>query len=552
MRKSFSLTVFFLCLLFVFSAAQAETSASNADIQKKVENLESLLQNAKSLSRMIAATREVLQSPQGMGRENELRARIEDLTEKLAETETSLDRLSSGVDLGVFQEEVKQEVDWSRELREMLEPLIREIKKMTSRPREIEKLRDELARCDAQMEMVERANANLLLLISHTTAPQLTEKLNGIVRDWQNRGSEIRTQKTIVSSRLEKLTGEKRSLSESFRVLFGTFFRSRGLNLFLALFAFAFVWVGLHFLYKAIQKLSPFHKRDRAIPIRIFDLVYVVFTVLLSFLALLAVLYSFGDWVLLSLTIIFLLGVGWVSKKALPRFWNQATLMLNFGTVREGEMIVYKGIPFEVISIHFHSLLENRVLGDKPLRIHINDLMDLRSRPIAENEPWFPSKAGDWVKLADGTYGEVLAQNVDMVRIRLLGGASKFYSTADYLAQTPMNLSSGFRLQVGFGIDYLHQEIATKEVPAVLEKAIREELEREGHGESIERIRVEFKEAGASSLDMAVLAEFNGRAESRFWSLERAIQRICTDVCTRQQWIIPFQQVTVHMPEPQQ
>ena len=82
----------------------------------------------------------------------------------------------------------------------------------------------------------------------------------------------------------------------------------------------------------------------------------------------------------------------------------------------------------------------------------------------------------------------------------------------------------------------------------MLEKAIVEELEREGYKESIEGIRVEFKEAGASSLDMAVLAEFKGRAESQFWVLERAIQRICTDVCTRHQWVIPFQQVTVHMP----
>ena len=327
-----------------------------------------------------------------------------------------------------------------------------------------------------------------------------------------------------------------------------TFFKSRGLNLLIALFSFAFVWVALHFLYKLIQRFSPFHRKGRAFAVRIFDLVYVVFTVIFSFLALLAVLYSFGDWVLLSLTIIFLLGVGWASKKALPRFWSQATLMLNFGTVREGELVVYKGIPFEVVSINFHTLLENRELGGKFVRVHINDLMELRSRPIAENEPWFPSKPGDWVRLADGTYGEVHVQTVDTVKMRLKGGAYKFYGTADYLSQSPVNLSSGYRLLVTFGIDYRHQEIATQEVPAVLEKAIVEALEQEGYKESMERIRVEFKEAGASSLDLAVLAEFNGRADSKFWSLERSIQRICTDVCTRHQWVIPFQQVTVHMP----
>ncbi len=507
-----------------------------------------MLQTSKNLSRMISATREVLQSPQGQGREKELQAKIDELRSKLKETETRLDQLSAGVDLGVFHEQGERKVDWGTELREMLEPLIREMKRMTSRPREIERLRDEIQQYDLQLATIEQANANLLLLISHTTDPQLTEKLNAVARTWQNRGVEIRAQRAIVSNRLEKIVGEKKSLSQSFRELFGTFFKSRGLNLLIALFSFAFVWVVLHFFYKVIQRLSPFHRKGRAFAVRIFDLVYVLFTVILSFLALLGVLYSFGDWVLLSLTIIFLLGVGWASKKAIPRFWNQATLMLNFGTVREGEVVVYKGIPFEVISINFHTLLENKELGGNFVRVHINDLMELRSRPIAEKEPWFPSKSGNWVRLADGTYGEIYAQTVDTVKMRLKGGAYKFYNTADYLSQSPVNLSSGFRLLVTFGIDYQHQDIATKEVPGVLEKAIVEALEREGYKESMERIHVEFKEAGVSSLDLAVLAEFNGRAESKFWSLERAIQRICTDECTRHNWVIPFQQVTVHMP----
>jgi hypothetical protein len=541
------LAIFLLCLFFYSLSVQAEDSLSDTNIKNKVEELETLLQTSKNLSRMISATREVLQSPQGAGREMELQESIDELTLKLLETETSLEQFSAGVDMGVFQEDVKGDVEWSQELREMLEPLMREMKKMTSRPREIENLRDEMVRYDMQLATIETANANLLSLVSHTSDPQLTEKLNTIVRSWQNRGMEIRTQRAIVSSRLDKITGEKKSLSESLRELFRTFFKSRGLNLLVALFSFAFVWVALHFFYKLIQRLSPFHKKGRAFVVRIFDLLYVVFTVVFSFLVLLGVLYSFGDWVLLSLTIIFLLGVGWVSKKALPRFWSQATLMLNFGTVREGEVVVYKGIPFEVISINFHTLLENRELGKNLIRVHINDLMELRSRPMTENEPWFPSKPGDWVSLDGGAYGEIVAQTVDMVKMRLKGGACKFFNTADYLSQSPVNLSSGYRLQVTFGIDYQHQDVATNEALSVFEKEIVEELEREGYRKSIERIRVQFKEAGASSLDVAVLAEFNGHAQSKFWALERSIQRICTDVCTRHQWVIPFKQVTVHM-----
>jgi energy-coupling factor transporter transmembrane protein EcfT len=276
-------------------------------------------------------------------------------------------------------------------------------------------------------------------------------------------------------------------------------------------------------------------------------LLYIVFTVVLSFFVLLGVLYSLGDWVLLSIAIIFVLGIGWASKHTLPRFWNQATLMLNFGSVREGEVVIYKGIPYEVISVNIYSQLENKDLEDGFIRLHINDLVELRSRPMFKNEPWFPSRRGDWVKLNDGTYGEVVGQTPDMVKLKLLGGAHKFYKTSDYLSQSPTNLSAGFRIPVTFGLDYQHQDIIIQEVPGIIERAITEGLSEAGYGNSIEKIRVEFKEAGPSSLDIAVLAEFNGNAGARYRALERAIQRICVDTCNLHHWIIPFQQVTVHM-----
>ena len=241
------------------------------------------------------------------------------------------------------------------------------------------------------------------------------------------------------------------------------------------------------------------------------------------------------------------MGIVWASKQALPRFWNQAALMLNFGAVREGEVVVYKGIPYEVASINMNSKLENRALENGFVRLRIDDLMELRSRPMVENEPWFPSRTGEWVHLADGTYGSVAVQTPEMVTLKLKGGALKYYATSEYLAQSPTNLSGGYRLTGIFGLDYQHQGIATREIPEIIQKAVTEALDQSGHRGLVERVRVEFREAGASSLDMAILAEFNGKAGSQYWVLERAIQRICVDVCNQHGWVIPFQQVSVHM-----
>ena len=539
----------FILFFFILAGPYPYSSAfaSQTDAQVSIQNLESLVQSMNNLSRMISATQDVMKSSDGIGREKELRAQLGELQTKLQVMEGSFEQLSAGMGLDALKKEKQTGVDWNRELTDFLAPIMSQVRKMTSRPRQIEALRNEVAQYHAQLRMTQEAQKRLILLVSQAGNPQLIEKLGKLTRSWENQENQVRARMAVSEKALEKAMGEKKSIGRSFQELLEFFFQSRGRNLVLALLAFAVIFGCLHYLHKLIFHLSPFHKKGRSFGVRVFDLFYRVFTVIISAFVLLGTLYFLGDWLLLSLAIIFVMGIAWASKQALPRFWSQATLMLNFGAVREGEVVVYKGIPYEVGSINMNSKLENEALENGFVRLHINDLMKLRSRPITENEPWFPSRSGDWVILADGTYGSVVAQTPEMVNLKLKGSALKYYSTTDYLAQSPTNLSSGYRLTGIFGLDYRHQGIATGEIPKIIQEAVTVELAKAGHGNHIERIRVEFKEAGASSLDMAILAEFNGEAGSKYWVLERAIQRICVDVCNLHDWVIPFQQVSVHM-----
>ena len=539
----------FILFFFILAGPYPYSSAfaSQTDAQVSIQNLEALVQSMNNLSRMISATQDVMKSSDGIGREKELRAQLGELQTKLQVMEGSFEQLSAGMGLDALKKEKQTGVDWNRDLADFLAPIMSQVRKMTSRPRQIEALRNEVAQYHAQLRMTQEAQKRLILLVSQAGNPQLIEKLGKLTRSWENQENQVRARMAVSEKALEKAMGEKKSIGRSFQELLEFFFQSRGRNLVLALLAFAVIFGCLHYLHKLIFHLSPFHKKGRSFGVRVFDLFYRVFTVIISAFVLLGTLYFLGDWLLLSLAIIFVMGIAWASKQALPRFWSQATLMLNFGAVREGEVVVYKGIPYEVGSINMNSKLENEALENGFVRLHINDLMKLRSRPITENEPWFPSRSGDWVILADGTYGSVVAQTPEMVTLKLKGSALKYYSTTDYLAQSPTNLSSGYRLTGIFGLDYRHQGIATGEIPKIIQDALTVELAKAGHGNHIERIRVEFKEAGASSLDMAILAEFNGEAGSKYWVLERAIQRICVDVCNLHDWVIPFQQVSVHM-----
>ncbi len=550
MRKIIFLFVLLLTLALPLPSPHAESPDDQGEYQKKIRILQSLLESITDVSERIAATQKILQGPGGLGREQRLRQEIDELSTKLRDMEETFDQLATDVGFRAFEEKKRAEVDWNQEFKELIGPVLREVKKMTSHPRELERLRTKIDLYKSQLELTQKAIKNLANLQSHVKSPQLIEKLKKVMGMWQDRRLEISTQMNIAIQRLEERLEKKKPISQTIQELLQMFFKSRGRNLLFALMAFAFVWVALHYLHKLIRTFSPFHRVGRSLSVRAFDMLYIIFTMGVSLLALLGVLYSFGDWVLLSLAIIFILGVGWASKQALPKFWSQVTLMLNFGSVREGEVVMYKGIPYEVSSINIYSELVNRKLGGGFVRLHLKDLVELRSRPVFENEPWFPSECGDWVRLADGTYGEVVGQTPDLVEVRLLGGASRTYKSTDYLAQSPVNLSCGFRIPVTFGIDYGHQAIITREIPEIIERAVTEGLRAEGFADSIVGITVRFKEAGPSSLDLAVLADFNGSAGSRYADLERAINRICVDTCNLRHWVIPFQQVTVHMAKP--
>ncbi len=58
---------------------------------------------------------------------------------------------------------------------------------------------------------------------------------------------------------------------------------------------------------------------------------------------------------------------------------------------------------------------------------------------------------------------------------------------------------------------------------------------------------VQFKEAGASSLDLLVVTTFPGKwAITSYFAIGRTLQRIIVDACTQQGWGIPFPEITVH------
>ena len=86
----------------------------------------------------------------------------------------------------------------------------------------------------------------------------------------------------------------------------------------------------------------------------------------------------------------------------------------------------------------------------------------------------------------------------------------------------------------------------TTRIPEILHRYIQQRAEQEGYGVQLLNLRVEFAQAGNSSLDLAVIADFKGELADLYNRLRRAIQRWCVDACSEYGWEIPFPQMTLH------
>lgn len=516
----------------------------------KLTALESITRTVEILRKDIEKQQKSLQIAETADQKSRIISEINKLSERLGALERDYEDIATGIDLDLFTTPARKGFDWQEEIDELLGPIIQEMKSITARPRAIEKLRSEIAYYEKRLPLAQEAEENVRRLAAEAGEGKPREELKELHRKWGNLAERLASQLAVTKYQFNEKLGEKRSFLESAQEIAKIFFKSRGKNLLLALLAFFTAFMLLRAFHSVVVRISPLHKAEkRSYFVRFADLLYHLFTFIGAVTAMLAVLYVAGDWVLLGIALLFLFGVAWAARMGLPRFWEQCKLLLNLGTVREMERVVYNGIPWRVDSLRLYTTLVNPELKGGMIRLPIRELMDLHSRPYEHDEPWFPSKEKEWVILTDGTIGKVATQTPEMVQLVLKGGSRKTYTTKAFLNLSPDNISTDFRICSTFGIDYRHQAISTREVPDKLKESLLEGLTSAGHGDNIINLDVEFKEAGSSSLDVEVLADFSGRAAKDYDILARAIQRIAVDACNRYGWIIPFTQITLHTGE---
>lgn len=536
--------VLFFCV-FVVSHALADVVEQEAKAENSVVSaLAALIDSIEDIKKEIADKEKEQRAIRNEDQKEELRLLIKDLYHKIEEYEKNFERVATRVEWTDLESESQQDFDWQKEIREIFQPVVNGLKKITERPMQIEKLRTELNFHQIQLKNTQNAIENIQALIPQTEDKNIIKRIKPIQTRLVNRERQIQNQINITSHNLDERLQQKPSIWYSGQHVLRIFFKSRGRNLILAILSFVSVFLFFNLSYRFFKRILPIYRSEhRPFYLRLFEVIYQFLTYIIAIFTLLIVLYVLNDWILLSLVFIFSLGIAWAAKQGLAQFWEQTKIMLNIGAVRENERILYNGVPYRVCSLSLYSKLENPNLSTPRIRVPLKDLIGKTSRPSTKDEPWFPCKSEDWVLLSDGTVGRVGSVSQEFVQL-FLGALPKFYPTQTFLGLTPSNLSKGFFITSTFGIDYAHQHICTKEVPQKLKEMLTMRLAQEEFSEEITDVIVQFKEAASSSLDLLMIALFTGKAAPFYFKISRLLQQIAVEAANIHGWNIPFPQVT--------
>lgn len=554
MSKIFSILLVFYCvgLNCIVNAAPPEGESDVAVTATVQENnakaLLSLLDLEISIKNRIKDREKQLKEEKSPLAQQRIKEEIANLDKNLSEASADFERLATGIDPATFSEKRKDTFSWEEELTSLVKPAIRELKNLTITARERTTLQADIARLKELEPIAESALQKLELQIAGTSNTALKKDLTRLLPEWKNLNNELRSKLSVLESELSSLEAKEKPFIADLQESTGHFFKNRGLYLAQALVVFFLTLLLFSLVYRLIQRFIPaFGKQHRSFVIRLFDIFYRIVTVVAACLSLFIVFYLVEDWTLLSLLVVLFIAVLWTFRIVLPKFFVQVKLLLNIGSVREGERIMLHGVPWRIENINIFTTLENPDLNIK-LRLPIEKLTEHCSRQPGVDATWFPCRKNDWVLLSDASLGKAISVSHELVTLLERGGARKTYQTADFLALAPKNLSMNFRIKEFFGLSYDVQGQLGEVIPT-LHKYIVNRFELEGYSDRVLDMQVMLNQAGASSLDLAIIVDFKGSAAPLYNRLRRCIQGYCVDACSENGWEIPFPQLTIHKPD---
>lgn len=472
---------------------------------------------------------------------------LDELGTDLKQLRKSLEQAAIGsVDTSVFNE-TDTSFDWQVELSQILLPIVDNLKALTEKPRRISSLLSSVERLSKQREVIETAMGNIDEELAAIEEPDLKASLGAIRKSWKRRLTENEQNTKLAKLQLSELQNSDTKWWQSAQIAIVEFAKGRGLTLFLAFCFAVVVWHGLKFLFNLfLTKKSFADQQEFRTRKRLAQYVFRAVSFIIVLIVVVAVFYVRGDVLLMGLAIIGVVGLALGLRQAVPRFYREARLLLDLGSIRENERVMYNGLPWQVVSLNVHSVLRNPELTGI-VRLPLDQMGALVSRP-AGKEPWFPASKNDYILLENGLFRQVVRLTPEVVELQSGGGTITSVPANEFYHWTFENMSRGesYAIPAVFGIDYQMQDISLSKVAPRFREAVEHAIKHSDYGQWLKQVQVEFKSAGSSSLDFWIYVTMQSTAATGMFKIERMIQQACVKVCSEEGWGIPFPHVTVH------
>ena len=138
---------------------------------------------------------------------NTLKLELDELGKQLNENETGFERIATGIDVELFKKTKPQPFDWQNEVLSLMEPAIKEIKRLTVKTRKRTSLKEELSRYDILLPHAAVAVENISKVLAKASDKRVKKKLKSLLLEWKGLRDQIESKRKIACIQLEQFHG---------------------------------------------------------------------------------------------------------------------------------------------------------------------------------------------------------------------------------------------------------------------------------------------------------------------------------------------------------
>jgi len=165
---------------------------NQASPEETLVMLTSLGELQHNLKKQLAMTREKIRTSVSDAEKQRLEGELARLDRQLSDSSNDFERIATGVEVGLFVEKKADTFSWKDEITTLIEPAIKEIKRLTVRARQKTKLKDTISELSSIKPVATNAVRHLERLYEAVKDPDIKKKIKELLPEWRNNENRIR------------------------------------------------------------------------------------------------------------------------------------------------------------------------------------------------------------------------------------------------------------------------------------------------------------------------------------------------------------------------